>query len=193
LIISASTNLNNMRHDPVQVLISSAFWTGSTAVPWSTVAEFLLVMVAAERWLGTRRLLGVFAAGHIGATLITLCGIAYGLHHGLLPAQIAYTSDVGISYGLYAVAALLTFRFHGRWRLLLAGALTAYLAFGVWTTPSFTGFGHLTAIVIGFAAYPLVTRTIRGRQGQAIPTPRRRPLQTSWPTTLRESSSPGSM
>jgi hypothetical protein len=161
LILSASTNVTNMRHDPVQVLISSAFWPDSTAVPWQMVIEFLIVMVAAERWLGTRRLVAVFAAGHIGATLLTFAGIVYGLDQGLLPVEVAKASDVGTSYGLYAVAALLVFRFPPRWRLLSASALTTYLVFSAWNEPTFTAFGHLAAITIGFAAYPVIANTIK--------------------------------
>lgn len=159
LLISQSTNLHNMSRHPFQVLVASAFWIDSTSFHWKVVAEFLLVMVAAERWLGTRRWVLTFAAGHIGATLITVTGIAYAISHGLLDNRIARTSDVGVSYGFFAVAALLTYRFPDRrLRLAWAGLLVAYLGVAAWRGQTFTDYGHLAALAIGLSFHRLSRR-----------------------------------
>ena len=93
LLISQSTNLHNMTHDPFQVLVASAFWIDGKASYVQLVAGFLLVVVPAERWLGTGRWVLTFAAGHAGATLVTVIG--YAVSHGLLNDRIARASDVG--------------------------------------------------------------------------------------------------
>lgn len=155
LVVSQSTNLHNMTHQPLQVLVGSAFWLDDTDAFWFTVGQFLLVMAPAERWLGSRRWITAFVAGHVGASLVTVTGIAYAIHHGLLDNDIAHTADVGTSYGFYAVAALLTYRFTGRRQVAWAALLTGYLiAMACWRQ-TFTDYGHLTAAAIGFALRPL--------------------------------------
>ncbi|MFC9788382.1 rhomboid-like protein [Rhodococcus sp. NPDC127528] len=156
LVVSASTNLHNMTHDPVQVLVVSAFWVDGASFPWLTVVEFLVVMVAAERWLGSGRWILVFVAGHVGATVVTVVGIAWALDHDLLPAKLAGTVDVGASYGFWAVAALLAFRFArpaSRW--CAAAVLVAVFAAVAWRGQTFTDYGHLTAVLIGIGLHRL--------------------------------------
>nr|WP_246461007.1 rhomboid-like protein [Nocardia transvalensis] len=148
LILSASTNLHNMRRDPVQVLVASAFWTEG-GFPWTIVLGFLTVMAFAERWLGTVRWVLVFATGHVGATLITVTGIAYAVHHRLIPLKVAVVSDVGASYGFSAVLAALAFHLRGTARLVWAGALVAWYVLAAWHGRTFTDYGHLTAVLIG--------------------------------------------
>jgi hypothetical protein len=157
LIISQSTNLDNMTHQPVDVLIGSAFWV--TGSHWQLLIEFLLVMVPVERWLGTRRWLATFAIGHVGATLVTVTGIAYGIHHGLLDVSVDHVSDVGVSYGFFAVAAVLAYRITDRrLRWGWAAFLILYLGLSALQSPDFTAYGHLTALSLGFACYPLTRR-----------------------------------
>jgi hypothetical protein len=159
VMVSASTNLHNMTRDPIRVLVASAFWNDSAGFPWVVFAEFLLLMAAAERWLGTGRWLMMFVAGHVGATLVTVTGIAWALDRHLLPHRLAGTVDVGTSYGFFAVAAVFTYRFRRRrWRLIWAVGLAGYLIFTAWRRETFTDYGHLTAMLIGFAAYPLTRR-----------------------------------
>jgi hypothetical protein len=153
---AASTNLHNMTQDPLQVLVTSVFAGGGARFPWLTTAIFLALMVPAERWLGTGRWLLAFAAGHVGATLLTVLGIAWALHHHLASSTLATALDVGASYGICAVAAVFTYRFASRpGRVLWAGSLSAYLTAAAWQGRSFTDVGHLLAAGIGFALYPL--------------------------------------
>ena len=160
LIVSASTNVRNMRHDPVQVLIVSAFWIGQTAFPWVVVVEFLLVSVAAERWLGTVRWILTFIAGHVGATLITVTGIVYAVDHDMLKVRIERTEDVGYSYGMYAVVMAFTYRLRPPWRYAVAGGFFAWLGFLLWQGHTFTDYGHVCAAIIGFVSYPISNMVI---------------------------------
>lgn len=153
LLLAQSTNLHNMLHRPVHVLVSSAFWLDDADAYWPAAGQFLLVMAPAERWLGTRRLVVVAVAGHVLATLVTSVGIAVALSHGLLPHRVVRVEDVGISYAFYAVAAACTWR-AGRRRFAWAGLLAAYLLAVLLWRQTFTDYGHLTAAAIGFVLHP---------------------------------------
>jgi hypothetical protein len=156
LLLSQSTNLQNLRQDPITVLFRSAFWSGGSAV-LPVIALLAAVLAPAEVWLGTARLIFVFAVGHVGATLITAVALSHGYFAAPGPGGVTRTVDVGVSYGLLCVAAVLTHRLPSPWRLppavglLLGSALFAFV-FG----RTFTDFGHFVAVVIGLAIYPIV-------------------------------------
>ncbi|MBF6544287.1 hypothetical protein IU424_14685 [Nocardia brasiliensis] len=173
LIFSASTNLYNMRHNPVQVLVASAFWTDG-GFPWTTIVSFLVVMAYAERWLGTGRWIVLFATGHIGATLLTVTGISHAIDRGVIPLKVAVAADVGTSYGFSAVLAAMAFRFRGPVRLLWAGTLTVVLVAALWIGPTFTDYGHLCGAAIGFVVGALATllgRWVQRRTAAKEPVP----------------------
>jgi hypothetical protein len=171
LLRTQSTNLHNLRTHPVDVLFRSAFWSGST-----TFLPFLLllaiVLAPAEEWLGTFRLVLVFALGHVGATLLTALAISHGYFTSTGGTGVARTIDVGISYGAFCVAGVLAYRLPIRWRvpyalaLLTLFGLYAFLAGG-----DFTEFGHFVSVLLGLAAYPF---TLRAKSG--------RPLYRPWRT-----------
>jgi hypothetical protein len=149
-----STNLTHLRNDPLSVLVTSAFWlTGFEIVAWLVV--FPLVLAPAEKWLGTMRAIVAFAIGHVGATLVTAGGIAFMVRHGLAPQRLKDVIDVGSSYGFFAVAALFSYRFHGRWRLLWVGALLIGTTTMVVVDTDFADYGHLVAVLIGLLLFPL--------------------------------------
>jgi hypothetical protein len=160
LLRTQSTNLHNLRTHPVAVLFRSAFWSGST-----TFLPFLLllalVVAPAEVWLGSFRLILVFALGHVGATLITAVAISHGVFSSDTDG-IARAIDV-VSYGAFCVAGVLTYRLPIRWRvpyalaLLTLFGLYAFLAGG-----DFTEFGHFVSVLLGLAAYPF---TLRAKSG----------------------------
>ncbi|MEV6138486.1 rhomboid-like protein [Nocardia sp. NPDC051990] len=148
LIFSASTNLYNMQHNPVQVLVASAFWTQGQ-FPWVTIAEILVVMGFAERWLGTGRWILLFATGHIGATLLTVTAIGHAIDRHVIPVRVQYAADVGTSYGFTAVLAAMAFHFRGVARVLWAGVIVAVLTSALLIGPTFTDYGHMCAALIG--------------------------------------------
>ncbi len=150
LIFSASTNLYNMQHNPIQVLVASAFWTQGQ-FPWVTIAEILVVMGFAERWLGTSRWILLFATGHIGATLLTVTTIDHAIDHHVIPVRVEYAADVGTSYGFTAVLAAMAFHFRGVVRALWAGVIVVFLGSALLIGPTFTDYGHMCAALIGLA------------------------------------------
>jgi hypothetical protein len=155
LLADQSTNLHHLTHDPIHVLIRSAFWLTSyyQLALWAVL--FLVVLAPAERWLGTGRWLVAFIAGHVGATLLTATIIWVAIRSGAASHRLEDVVDVGVSYGFFAVAALFTFRFSGHWRWLWATGLILFTTIGVMLDASFTRYGHATALAIGFALFPL--------------------------------------
>ncbi|MGV9836370.1 rhomboid-like protein [Nocardia niigatensis] len=149
LIFSASTNLRNMQKDPIQVLVASAFWTDG-GFPWADILILVTLMALAERWLGSLRWILVVAIGHVGATVITVIGIAHKLDKQLIPTRVAFASDVGPSYGISAMMAALAFRLRGPARWVWALSMLVYYAYGVWHGRTFTDYGHFFALLIGF-------------------------------------------
>ncbi|QLY29390.1 rhomboid-like protein [Nocardia huaxiensis] len=150
LILSASTNLRNLQRDPIQVLVASAFWTDG-GFPWSVILVMLTFMALAERWLGSLRWILVVATGHIGATLLVAVGLAHKVDQHLIPLRVTVATDVGPSYGISAMLAVLTFRLRGRARLAWAGGLLVFYGLALWDDRTFTDYGHLFALLIGFA------------------------------------------
>jgi hypothetical protein len=177
LLLERSTNLHQLSRDPLRVLFSSAFWVSGV---WQLVlwlALFTALVAPVERWLGTTRTAAVFFIGHVGATLLTAGGLWVALRLDLVESSVANSRDVGASYGFFAVAALLAYRVHGRRRLAYVAGLGAFIAVELAVSPSFTGFGHLLALTIGLASYPLIPsgRATRGtRKGGSRHPPRGR-------------------
>jgi uncharacterized membrane protein (UPF0136 family) len=167
LLQEQGTSLHQLRIDPVKVLIRSAFWApGYAFLPW--VLLFTLVLAPAEYWLGTRRWLIVFATGHICATIGAAIALWFGIRYGWAARSLQRTVDVGVSYGFAAVAAIFTFRLPSRWRWPWALTLLGIGIGALFIWQSFDDVGHLLAIAIGFALYPL-TKGASPRSRQATP------------------------
>lgn len=155
LLQERSTNLHHLARDPLRVLLSSAFWVGSLS-DWLAWVVLLSVFAApVERWLGTTRTVLVFFIGHVGATLLTAAGLWAALHSDLVESSVVNARDVGASYGFAAVAAVLAYRLSGRRRLLYVAALFAVAGTSLALDHNFTDWGHLIAVMIGLACYPL--------------------------------------
>ena len=170
-----STNLSHLGSDPIRVLVRSAFWLSNYELLFWAVL-YVVVLAPAERWLGTGRWLIAFAAGHVGATLLTATGVWLAIRGGIASHHLEDAVDVGVSYGFAAVAALFTYRLSGRWRPIWATGLLCYVSAGILLDGSFTSFGHATAVLIGFALYPLTRApAVQARRAEPIflPTPDR--------------------
>ncbi len=171
-----STNLDQLRTDPVRVLIRSAFWVdGYFLLVW--VVLFAVVLAPAERWLGTIRWVVVFVAGHVGATLATAAGLWLAIRWGLAPASLEGVVDIGVSYGFAALAAVFTYRLPTPARWWWAGGLVVIAMSVAAISRTFTDFGHLAALLIGFAMYP-ITRSPAVEQRSHGPIWRPAPVQT---------------
>ncbi|MBW4030730.1 MAG: hypothetical protein HIU57_08710 [Acidobacteria bacterium] len=157
LLEEHSTNLHQLFNSPLRALALSAFWAPNYEfLVWAIL--FALVLAPAERWLGTRRWAIVFVSGHVFATLGVAWGLWFAIQHGYASHHLENAIDVGVSYGFAAVAALFTFRIPRKWRWWWAGLLTIAAVAAVAVGRTFTDSGHLLAVIIGFACYPL-TRT----------------------------------
>ncbi len=152
LLRASSTNLNHLAREPLRVLVASAFWLqGFSLVTWALL--FVVVLAAVERALGTRRALAVFAAGHIGATLLTALGLWIGIRAGAFSPALDDTIDVGVSYGFVAAAAAFTFVLPRRARLPYAATLVGYLVYRLAAGHTYTDAGHLVALAIGYGLW----------------------------------------
>ena len=160
LLLEQSTNLHQLGQDPIRVLVASAFWLSSSIGIGVWLVLFSLVLAPVERWIGSARTALVFAFGHVGGTLLTAAGLWLALRYEVVGSYVERAVDVGVSYGFFAVAAVLTFRLSGRLRAFYLAAVIGYLAITTSVAYDFTDFGHLSAFVIGLALAPLV---IRGR------------------------------
>jgi hypothetical protein len=173
LFRTQSTNLHNLRTHAVDVLFRSAFWSGSTVfLPFLVLLA--VVLAPAEEWLGTFRLILIFALGHVGATLLTAVAIGQGYFTSAGDAGIGHTIDVGVSYGAFCIAAVLTYRLPLRFRVPYAGGLVlvfALLAFVLGRT--FTDFGHFLSVLIGLACFPFV-------RAESVVERSRKPLYRPW-------------
>ena len=151
---SASTNLLQLRHHPLLVLVSSAFWTESGGMLGFALIA-LLVFAPLEAWAGSWRWLVVFVAGHVGATLVVAAGLAIAIHINLIGTSVSRSIDVGYSYAAWCAAAFLVYRlpFMARWWAV--GAISAILVTSIVISGHYSTWGHLVAALIGWALYPL--------------------------------------
>lgn len=158
LLGNRSTNLHHLREDPVRVLISSAFWIdGSRWVPYAVL--YSIFHAQAERWLGTLRWLAVLVTAHVGATYLSEGALYWAIRHGHANADAVFTLDVGVSYALAGIVAVLAYRIAMPWRIVYALGVAVVYTLPVLSERSFTSLGHFSAMLIGFACYPLT----RGR------------------------------
>lgn len=153
-----STNIHELSRNPVRVLITSAMWIDSGH--WLPYAVLYTVFHAqAERWLGTLRWLAVCVAAHVLATLISELALLVAIRDGHAPHSAVNTLDIGVSYALAGVMAVLTYRIAPPWRYAYLAAVFAFYAVPLATSRTFTDFGHFLSVLIGLGCYPLV----RGR------------------------------
>ncbi|MGD1224315.1 rhomboid-like protein [Streptomyces krungchingensis] len=149
-----STNIHELSNDPLRVLISSAMWIDSGH--WLPYAALYTVFHAqAERWLGTARWLVVCVAAHVLATLASEGALLRAVNEGIAPYASLNTLDIGVSYALAGVIAVLTYRIAPPWRYAYAGVVLLGYAAPLTVSPTFTDFGHFIAVLIGLACRPL--------------------------------------
>ena len=164
-LLAASTNLENLSHRPVRVLVDSALWD-SHSVVW-----LLLVLGAVswtvERWLGTPRWVAVLFGAHVIGTLVSQGVVAVQIAFGLAPSSAAVVLDYGVSYAMAGALGVLTYRLPPRWRVLYVAVALADFTFPFWAPGhapvTFTDLGHLVALLTGLAAHRLAPRP--GRSG----------------------------
>ena len=96
--------------------------------------------------------------GHIGATLSVATILTAGIAHGRISLAEQHATDVGVSYGLVAVAGLLVARIPRRWARPTAPAVSVTLVGVLLMNRTFTDLGHVVAWLIGLGMALLVLR-----------------------------------
>jgi hypothetical protein len=176
----ASTNVINLRHDPIGCLIASALLPSGSLTVWPALAA--LAMFGANRVLGNGRILLVCAAGQVIGTLVSEGIVGYRVAGGLLPAADRHIIDVGPSY--VVVSAIVVALLYGSWPARAAATLD--LALLVFVGEIFSGLtqlrlaavGHATAIIVALVLGSFLVWRLRrsapsaaaaqaGRPGQA--------------------------
>src|SRR6202011_6157496 len=109
VLIHGSTNIQHLATDPLQVLFTSLFWIdGRYWTPYLLL--FTLFLAPAEQWLGQLRWLTVGLTSHIVATYFSEGLLYLAIQHGLEPHRLVHARDIGVSYFLVGVIAVLSYR-----------------------------------------------------------------------------------
>lgn len=164
LLLERSTNLRQLIRDPMRVLFGSAFWVSSAGELLFSLLAFSVVATAVERWIGTARTAGVFFFGHVGATLLVAFWIWASLNFTVIKSPTTGARDVGSSYGLAAMAALLTYRLPPPRRWFYLSALVLLIGTALILDPSFTNWGHAFAFALGLLSYVFIPGKVRRRR-----------------------------
>ncbi len=158
LLQGSSTDVAHLVRTPELVLVGSALWiAGGPASPFT--AGFVLVLTALERRVGGLRTAGVFLLGHVLATLATEVPVGLAVLAGNLPGSSLHRMDYGVSFGVAAACGALAGLLPLWLRVLLPAVLGGMLVRDLLAfTDPLTEWGHLIALVVGIAAWPLVRR-----------------------------------
>ncbi|ATL30435.1 rhomboid-like protein [Streptomyces formicae] len=163
LLQGSSTDVTNLAHAPALVLVASALWiAGGITSPYAI--GFLLVLTALERRIGAWRTAGVFLLGHGVATLATEIPVGLSVLAGHLPDSSLHRLDYGISFGVAASVGALAGLLAPwlRW-IVLAGFGLMLIDDLVAFADPMTNWGHLLALLIGVATWPLLRRARQSR------------------------------
>ncbi len=153
-----STNIHELSRNPVRVLVASAMWIdGGHWVPYAFL--FTVFHAPVERWLGTVRWLVVCGLAHVLASLISEAMLLAAIRKGVAPYAAVDTLDIGVSYALAGVIAVLGYRIAVPWRVVYLSAVLVVFVLPLAAGATFTDFGHFVSVLLGLACYPLV----RGR------------------------------
>ncbi|EST27889.1 membrane protein [Streptomyces roseochromogenus subsp. oscitans DS 12.976] len=149
-----STNIHELSHNPVRVLVASAMWIDSGHwLPY--VVLYSVFHAQAERWLGTPRWLAVCALAHVLASLISEGALLVAIQDGVAHRSAVNTLDIGVSYALAGVIGVLTYRIAPPWRYAYLLVVLIFFGRPLAQGPTFTELGHFLSVLIGLACYPL--------------------------------------
>jgi uncharacterized membrane protein len=157
LLVHESTNLHHLATDPLEVLFNSLLWIdGRYWTPYLVL--FTLFLAPAERWLGQIDWLTVGLAAHIGATYISEGLLYLAIQYHQAPERLVHARDIGVSYFLVGVIAVLAYHITPPWRWGYLAVLIAIFTVPLIIQVNFTAIGHFSAIFIGLCCYPLARR-----------------------------------
>ena len=166
MLLHHSTNIHGLARDPLDVLFSSLLWIdGRNLEPYLLL--FTLFLASAEHWLGQLRWLTVGLSAHVLATYISEGILYFAIEDRDAAERMVYARDIGVSYFLVGVMAVLTYHIAKPWRWGYLGILLLIFGFPLITMDrielNFTAIGHFSSVLIGLCFYPM-TRTKDGRQ-----------------------------
>ncbi|CAN5666861.1 membrane protein [soil metagenome] len=148
LLREQSTNLKQLRRNPLRVLFASLLWLDGRAW-WPYVPVFAGVLAPAERRLGPVRFVGVGLSAHVLATLTSQHLVARSIRAGRAPVTQARARDVGVSYFACGIGGWLGGQLPPPWRHRVQLAAGASVAATVLSGRSFTTVGHCVAFAVG--------------------------------------------
>ena len=94
-----------------------------------------------------------------GATYLSEGWLYLQIVRGAAPESMINVRDVGVSYFVTGLVAVLSYRIARPWRWGYAAAVLMIFIVALLWHPGFTALGHLCAVLIGLCCYPLT----RGR------------------------------
>jgi len=161
VVDDSSTNIRNIMHlawDTPAVLMDSLLWIdGQYWTPYLVL--FTLFLAPAERWLGRLRWLTVGLTSHVLATYISEGILYFAIRYHDAPRWLVNGRDIGVSYFLVGVIAVLSYRIARPWRW--GHLVVLFVIFGIPLITmnhhvlNLTAIGHFTAILIGLCFYPM--------------------------------------
>lgn len=162
LLQSTSTNLHHLASDPLRVLLQSLLWIDGSYW-WPYLLIFTVFLAPAERWLGHLRWAVVGLICHVGATYLGEGYLYWAIQKAAASPRLIDARDVGVSYFVVGIVGVLFYRVPRRWRWGYLGAAVLLIGGALILRTNFTSLGHLCALAIGLACYPLA----RGRRPAA--------------------------
>ena len=158
VVIDGSTNIDHLIRDPHEVLIASLLWIdGRHWTPYLVL--FTLFLAPAEQWLGHLRWITVGLTAHVGATYVSEGLLALAIDFHQAPDKLVNAEDIGVSYFLVGVMAVLGYHIARPWRWGYLAILLLIFGFPLiridLNDPNFTAIGHFTSILIGLCFYPM--------------------------------------
>ena len=157
LLQSTSTNLHHLASDPLRVLFQSLLWIDGRYW-WPYLLIFTVFLAPAERWLGHLRWAIVGLICHVGATYLSEGYLYWSIQQADASPRLIDARDVGVSYFVVGIVGVLFYRVPRRWRWVYLGGVVVIAVGALVLRTNFTSLGHLCALALGLACYPLARR-----------------------------------
>ena len=166
VLIEGSTNIHHLLQDPLVVLIDSLLWIDGRH--WiAYLVLFTLFLAPAEHWLGHLRWITVGLTAHVGATYVSEGLLEWAIDFHQAPHRLVNAEDIGVSYFLVGVMAVLTYRIARPWSWGYLAILLLIFGFPLTRIdlddPTFTAIGHFASLLIGLCFYPMARERRRRR------------------------------
>ncbi|UMB72427.1 rhomboid-like protein [Mycobacterium paraterrae] len=153
-LVHYSTNIRHLATDPLSALFESLLWIdGYYWAPYLIL--FTVFLAPAEHWLGQLRWLTVGLTCHVVATYISEGWLYLAIQYHDAPERLVRATDIGVSYFMVGVIAVLAYRVARPWRWVYLAVMIAVCLTQLVAAFNFTAIGHFSAIFIGLLFYPM--------------------------------------